>query len=143
MSKKKPHEMNEEEQRELLEHLTEVFSGMPCDFTEVEMTEDQRREYEKQVAREAQSDAEFMEQILQKYDNLPESEWPDKLGFNGFSIRTLMQKRRVATAEQRRDCLAFYWSVFRKCPDCGTANDPDARTCSYCGSDQGAPSLIG
>ena len=42
MSKKKPHEMNEEEQRELLEHLTEVFSGMPCDFTEVEITEDQR-----------------------------------------------------------------------------------------------------
>ena len=135
MSKKKPHEMNEEEQGELLEHLTEVFSGMPCDFSEVDMTEDQRREYEKQVAREAQSDAEFMEEILQKYDTLPESEWPDKLGFNGFSIRTLMQKRRVATAEQRRDCLAFYWSVFRKCPSCGTANNPDVRWCNYCGSE--------
>jgi hypothetical protein len=135
MSKKKPQEMNEEEQGELLQHLTEVFSGMPCDFTEVEMTEDQRREYEKQVAREAQREAEFMEKILQKYDKLPESEWPDKLGFNGFSIRTLMQKRRVATAEQRKDSLAFYWSVFRKCPDCGTANKPDVRWCNYCGSE--------
>jgi hypothetical protein len=136
MSKKKPHEMNEEEQAELLEHLTEVFSGMPCDFTEVEMTEDQRREYERQGAREAQSDAEFMEEILQGYDNLPESEWPDRLFYDhGVSIRTLMQKRRVATAEERRDCLAFYWSVFRKCPDCWTANNPDARWCSDCGSE--------
>jgi len=141
MSKKKPHEMNEEEQRELLEHLTEVFSGMPCDFTEVEMPDDQRREYEEQVAREAQCDAEFMEEILQRFDKLPESEWPDDVFYDqGVSIRTLMQKRRVATAEQRKDCLAFYWSVFRKCPDCGTANDPDARACYHCGADQGAPS---
>jgi hypothetical protein len=136
VSKKKPHEMNEDEQGELLEHLTEVFSGMPCDFSEVEMTEDQRREYEKRVAREAQSDAGSMERWLQHFDKLPESEWPDGLFYQqGVSIRTLMQKRRVATAEQRRDCLAFYWSVFRKCPSCGTANNPDVRWCNYCGSE--------
>jgi len=103
MSQKNPHEMNEAEQRELAERLKEIFSSRPCDFTEVEMTEDEHRKYEEQLAWEAQSDAEFMETMLQSYDQLAESEWPDGLFFSGISIRIVMQKRRAATAEQRKD----------------------------------------
>jgi hypothetical protein len=138
MGKKKPHKMNENEQRELAEHLTEVLSGIPCDFTETEMTEDERREYDATLALEAQDSAESLEEILQRYDKLPESEWPDDFYFHqGGSIRTLMQKRKAATPELRKDILAFYWSVFRKCPSCGTPLNPDeARRCDYCGSDQ-------